>query len=157
MTQVLQYSVSEGIGNLHLNRPQKRNALNGELVAALSVSGRVLGFPCAPSLWQRVVAGCLDAVVDIEPLRRNRDRLFAALVEKGYEVMAPDGTFYLFPRAPGGDDEAFVQRAMKDLLLFVPGSTFGCNGHFRIAYCVDDRTVDLALERLPEAASIQQR
>jgi aspartate aminotransferase len=72
-------------------------------------------------------------------------------------VTAPDGTFYLFPRAPGGDDEAFVQRAMKDLLLLVPGSTFGCNGHFRIAYCVDDRTVDLALERLPEAASIQQR
>jgi aspartate/methionine/tyrosine aminotransferase len=46
---------------------------------------------------------------------------------------------------------------MKDLLLFVPGSTFGCDGYFRIAYCVDDRTVDLALERLPEAASIQQR
>ena len=128
-----------------------------ELVAALSVSGRVLGFPCAPSLWQRVIARCLHAVVDVEPLRRNRDRLFAALVERGYDVTAPDGAFYLFPRTPGDDDEAFVQRAMEDLLLFVPGGTFGCDGYFRIAYCVDDRTVDLALERLPEAASIQQR
>ncbi len=88
-------------------------------------------------------------MVDLEPLRRYRDRLLEALVEKGYEVQCPEGTFYLFPRTPGGDDEAFVQRAIEDLLLLVPGGTFGRAGHFRIAFCVDERTVDLAVERLP--------
>jgi aspartate aminotransferase len=123
-----------------------------ELVEALCVSSRILGFPNAPSLWQRVIARCLDAAVDLEPLRRNRDRLLVALKEKGYEVPPTDGTFYLFPRTPGGDDEAFVQGAIEDLLLLVPGGTFGLDGHFRIAYCVDDRTVDQAVERLPQAS-----
>lgn len=123
-----------------------------ELAAALSVSNRVLGFVNAPSLWQRVVARCPDAVVDLEPLRRNRGRLLAALEEKGYEVPAGDGTFYLFPKTPGGDDDAFIRKAMENLLLLVPGGTFGCEGHFRLAYCVDEHTVDLAVERLPRAA-----
>jgi aspartate aminotransferase len=125
-----------------------------ELVAALSVSGRILGFPNAPSLWQHVIARCLDAVVDLESLRRHRDRLLEALAEKGYEVCCPEGTFYLFPRTPGGDDTAFVRRATEDLLLLVPGTTFGREGHFRIAYCVDDRAVNLTLERLPLATSM---
>jgi len=124
-----------------------------ELVAALSVSARILGFPNAPSLWQYVMARCLDAVVDVAELRRYRDRLLQALVEKGYEVECPEGTFYLFPRTPGDDDEAFVQRAVEDLLLLVPGGTFGREGHFRIAFCVDERTVDLAAERLPRAGT----
>jgi aspartate aminotransferase len=123
----------------------------GELVAALSVSGRILGFPNAPSLWQRVIARCLDAVVDVAELQRHRNRLLTALVEKGYDVESPEGTFYLFPRTPGCDDEAFVERAIEDLLLFVPGGTFGREGHFRIAFCVDQHTVDLAAERLPRA------
>ncbi len=124
-----------------------------ELVAALCVSSRILGFPNAPSLWQHVIARCLDAVVDLEPLRRHRDRLLGALTDKGYEVKCPEGAFYLFPRTPGGDDEAFVRQAMRDLLLVVPGGTFGRAGHFRIAFCVDERTVDLAIERLPAAHS----
>jgi aspartate aminotransferase len=127
-----------------------------ELIAALSLSNRILGFTNAPSLWQHVIARCLDAVVDLEPLRRHRDRLLAGLEEKGYEVCAPDGTFYLFPRTPGGDDQAFVRKAMDDLLLLVPGGAFGREGHFRIAFCVDDRTVDLAVERLPQAGSVRE-
>jgi aspartate aminotransferase len=97
-----------------------------------------------------VVARSVDAVVEVEPLRRHRDRLLAALADKGYEVIPPDGTFYLFPRTPGGDDAAFVKRAMGSLLVVAPGSTFGHSGHFRMAFCVDQRTVDLAVERLPE-------
>ena len=141
----------ERIGYLAVN-PESPDA--GELVAALSVSGRILGFPNAPSLWQHVIARCLDAVVDVAELRRYRDRLMRALVEKGYEVESPEGTFYLFPRTPGGDDEAFVERAIEDLLLLVPGGTFGREGHFRIAFCVDERTVDLAAERLPRAGAL---
>lgn len=136
----------ERIGYLAVN-PECPNAQ--ELVGAISVSGRILGFPNAPSLWQFVIARCLDAVVDVAELRRYRDLLMTALVESGYEVELPEGTFYLFPRTPGGDDEAFIERAIEDLLLLVPGGTFGRAGHFRIAFCVDEHTVELATERLP--------
>jgi aspartate aminotransferase len=123
----------------------------GELVEALSLSNRILGFPNAPSLWQRVIVRCLDAVIDLETLRSYRDRLVGALRERGYDVVAPDGTFYLFPRTPGGADGPFVERLMKNLLLVVPGGTFGMPGYFRMAFCVDDRTVELAVDRLPPA------
>ena len=79
------------------------------------------------------------------------------LLWKGYEVTACEGTFYLFPRTPGGDDEAFVKRAADELLLLVPGGTFGIEGHFRIAFCVDERTVDLAVKRLPWAYSFREQ
>jgi aspartate aminotransferase len=127
----------------------------GELVAGLSIANRILGFTNAPSLWQHVIARCPDAVVDVAPLRRNRDRLLGALSERGYEVSGAEGTFYLFPRTPAGDDEAFVKAAAERLLLLVPGEAFGWEGHFRIAYCVDDHTMDLAVERLPQAASVE--
>lgn len=141
----------ERIGYLAVN-PESEGAT--ELASAFALSSRILGFVNGPILWQHVIARCLDAVVDVEPLRRNRDRLLGALTEKGYEAMPADGTFYLFPTTPGGDDEAFVRRAMQDLLLLVPGSTFGRPGHFRIAFCVDERTIDLAIERLPPAHAI---
>jgi aspartate aminotransferase len=140
----------ERIGYIALN-PEAEGT--EELVAAMSLSARILGFPNAPSLWQEVISRCLEAVVEVEPLRRYRDRLYSALVEKGYDVVQPDGTFYLFPRTPGGDDEAFVRELTEKLLLVVPGETFGCPGYFRIATCVDDRTVEQAVERLPAAGS----
>jgi len=142
----------ERIGYLALNPACERA---GEIVGAMTLANRILGFTNAPSLWQHVIGHCLDAVVDLEPLKRNRDRLLAALTERGYEVPDADGTFYLFPRTPGGDDDAFVKAAMEKLLLLVPGRAFGCEGHCRIAYCVDDRTMDLALERFPQAASVK--
>jgi len=144
----------ERVGYLAVN-PESSAAT--ELVGALTLATRILGFTNAPSIWQHVIARCLDSLIDLAPLKRNRDRLFETLVKKGYEVRAPDGTFYLFPRTPGGDDDAFVQAAMNDLLLFVPGGAFAGPGHFRVAFCVDERTVDLAVERLPDAASVEGR
>lgn len=122
-----------------------------ELAGACTLANRILGFTNAPALWQRVIARVPDACVDIAPYRRRRDLLVEVLEDRGYEVIKPEGTFYVFPRTPGGDDEGFVRRAMDDLLLMVPGGTFGRPGHFRIAFCSDDRSVELAVERLPRA------
>jgi len=77
--------------------------------------------------------------------------LYQALRRKGYDVIKPEGTFYLFPRIPVEDGEAFLKGLMANLLLVVPGQSFGSPGHFRLALCVDERTVDLAIERLPSA------
>ena len=75
--------------------------------------------------------------------------LLTALGEKGYEIKEPEGTFYLFPKTPGGDDARFARSAMENLLLVVPGGPFGCPGHFRLAFCTDDQNVEQAVARLP--------
>ena len=134
----------ERIGYLAVN-PECPGA--AEAAAAFSVANRILGFTNAPALWQHVVSRCPDAAIDLTELTRHRDRLLEALRRGGFHVREPEGTFYLFPRTPGGDDRAFVRRLMEDLVLVVPGGTFGWPGHFRIAYCTDDRTVDLAVAR----------
>jgi aspartate aminotransferase len=122
-----------------------------ELVAAMALSSRILGFPNAPSLWQEVISRCLDAVVEMAPLQRDILRLYGALREKGYEVVKPDGTFYLFPRVPTDDVQSFIQGLLENFLLVVPGESFGLADHFRLALCVDEKTVDLAIDRLPPA------
>ncbi len=59
----------------------------------------------------------------------------------GYEFQKPSGTFYLFPKVPGGDDLAFVDALKDERILTVPGRGFGAPGYFRIAFCVPERTI----------------
>ena len=67
------------------------------------------------------------------------------LADLGYEFEKPGGAFYLFPRTPIEDDVAFVQALQEENILTVPGSGFMGKGHMRIAYCVDDRTIENAM------------
>ncbi len=106
------------------------------VIAAAAIANRILGFVNAPSLMQRVVAECIDAKVDIEAYRRNRDLLCETLAEAGFTCAKPDGAFYLFVKAPDGDDKAFTAKAKEQRLLIVPGSSFACAGYCRVAYCV---------------------
>jgi aspartate aminotransferase len=138
----------ERIGYVAIN-PESPDA--GLLETAFTLTNRALGFVNAPSLWQHVVARCLGEVVDQVRLGRNRRRLLDALTDKGYSVSPPDGGFYMFPGVPDGDDDALVRETLKRLLLVGPGATFGYPGHFRMAFCVDEHTIDLAIERLPLA------
>ena len=116
-----------------------------EIMAAMALTIRILGFVNAPSLMQRVVADLQGLSVDIGVYRRKRDLLCEGLADAGYEFDVPPGAFYLFPKAPIEDDVAFVQELQKELILTVPGSGFLGPGHFRIAYCVDDDTIVNAL------------
>ncbi|MBQ9563821.1 MAG: pyridoxal phosphate-dependent aminotransferase [Lachnospiraceae bacterium] len=106
------------------------------VIAAAAIANRILGFVNAPSLMQRVVAECIDAKVDIEAYRRNRDLLCETLAEAGFTCAKPDGAFYLFVKAPDEDDKAFTAKAKEQRLLIVPGSSFACAGYCRVAYCV---------------------
>ena len=108
-----------------------------EIIPGASASNRVLGFVNAPSLIQRTIKRCLDAKVDVEIYNRNRELLYSKLTEFGYTCVKPQGAFYLFVKAPGGDDKAFVEAAKKYHLLLVAGTGFGGPGYLRIAYCVD--------------------
>lgn len=107
-----------------------------ELTCALNVANRILGFVNAPSLFQKVIAKCLDIPVDISIYEKNVNILYDALTKMGIVCVKPQGAFYLFPRSPIENDIEFCNKAKEYNLLIVPGTAFACPGHFRIAYCV---------------------
>lgn len=118
--------------------------------AAANIANRILGFVNAPSLFQRVIARCLDAKVDIDTYNRNRELLYQGLLSFGYECIKPQGAFYLFVKTPIEDDLEFCNRAKKKNILMVPGTSFGCPGYVRIAYCVAYGTIEKALPGFKE-------
>jgi aspartate aminotransferase len=120
-------------------------SFNKQLIEGMALANRILGFVNAPALMQRVVASCQGSSVDISAYARKRDLLCNGLAESGYDFIKPPGAFYLFPKTPVSDDVTFVKELQKEMILVVPGSGFGGPGHFRIAYCVDDRTITNAM------------
>ena len=117
-----------------------------EIFAAVCGAGRALGFVCAPSLMQKMIAACTDAACDMAAYRLNRDLLYGALTDCGFSCVHPDGAFYLFVRAPEEDAAAFCRKARQYELLLVPSDSFGCPGYVRLAYCV---STDMIRRSLP--------
>ena len=107
-----------------------------EVYAAICGAGRSLGYVCAPSLFQKVIAKCVRATSDINTYKENRDILYNGLTKLGYNCVKPDGAFYLFVEALEEDANAFSEKAKQYELLLVPGDDFGCPGYVRISYCV---------------------
>ena len=116
------------------------------IYASVAGAARAMGHVCAPSLWQKVIARCAHLRPDLNSYDRNRRTLDDALTAYGYEMAKPDGAFYLFIKAPGGDANAFSEKAKQKDLLLVPGDGFGCPGYFRICYCV---SYDMIRRSLP--------
>lgn len=117
-----------------------------DLCDAIAGAARSLGYVCAPSLIQRVVGLCADVKPDMTVYARNRHLLFQGLTAAGYECVEPDGAFYLFVRAPGGDAKAFSDFARtRYQLLVVPSDSFGLPGYLRISYCVTTERIESSL------------
>ncbi len=108
-------------------------------------AGRKLGYVCAPSLMQQVVARCQGKVGDINAYKVNRDILYEGLRALGYECVHPDGAFYMFVKALGGDSEAFSEKAKEFDLLLVAADGFGCPGYVRVSYCVDKDMIERSM------------
>ena len=132
----------ERIGYIYV---PKQAADNKRLYAAIAGAARACGHVCAPSLWQKVIARCATLRPDLAAYDRNRRALYDGLTAMGYEMAKPDGAFYLFIKAPGGDANAFSERAKQKDLLVVPGDGFGCPGYFRICYCVSYEMIQRSL------------
>jgi len=116
-----------------------------DLLAAMAVANRILGYVNAPALMQRVVACMQGMSVDISEYARKREMLCEGLAGFGYEFLKPPGTFYLFPRSPIPNDVEFVDALKEERILVVPGTGFNGPGYFRIAFCVDDSVIKNAL------------
>lgn len=125
---------------------------SADLQSAASVATRILGFVNAPTLQQKMVAKCLNAKTDISYYDRNRETLYNGLLECGFECIKPEGAFYLFVKSPIADEKAFCAAAKKYNILIVPGSSFGCPGFVRMAYCVAYETIVNALPKFKELA-----
>lgn len=108
---------------------------------AVCGAGRALGFVCAPSLMQYMVAECADEQPNLEDYKANRQMLLEALTAYGFTVIKPQGAFYLFMKSPEPDAAAFCEAAKKYELLLVPADSFDGEGYVRISYCVSRDTV----------------
>ena len=116
-----------------------------DIYLAVCGAGRSLGYVCAPSLFQQVIARCIDAKVNVEAYKENRDLLYDNLTSYGYECVKPDGAFYLFVKALESDAYKFYEKAKNHEILVVPCDDFGVQGYVRIAYCTAKETVVNAL------------
>jgi len=121
------------------------------IIDGMILANRILGYVNAPALMQRAITELLDVSVDVSLYQKKRDMLCAGLASLGYQYIKPQGAFYLFPRSPTEDDVEFVSALQEENILTVPGSGFGCPGHFRIAYCVHDSVIEGSMKGFEKA------
>ncbi|MEW5774262.1 MAG: pyridoxal phosphate-dependent aminotransferase [Thermodesulfobacteriota bacterium] len=126
----------------------------GRLMAGLVLTNRILGFVNAPAVGQKLMAAALGSQVDVGVYAARRKAMAEVLDAAGYEYSMPKGAFYFFPKAPGGDDIAFVNRLKEQRVLAVPGTGFGFPGYFRLTFCVDEKVIRAAADGFRKAAEI---
>jgi aspartate aminotransferase len=132
---------------IHPECPEKQELMNGFIYC-----NRTLGYVNAPAIMQHIVRYLQDVTVSIADYQKKRDFLYQNLVDMGYSLIKPQGAFYMFPKSLIPDDVAFVHALQEEMVLAVPGVGFGGPGHFRISYCIDDRTLEGSLEGFKRAA-----
>ena len=125
---------------------------SADLISAASVATRILGFVNAPTLQQKMVVKCLNEQTDISYYDRNRETLYNGLSACGFSCIKPEGAFYLFVKSPIENEKEFCEAAKKYNILIVPGSSFGCPGYVRMAYCVAYETIVNSLPKFKELA-----
>ncbi len=109
---------------------------------------RGTGHNCPASLIQIAVAKCIDLTSDMSVYETNMNIIYNELASLGFEVVKPGGTFYIFPKALEDDAIAFSEKAKKYDLILVPSNSFGVNGFFRMAYCINTEKVERSLDAL---------
>jgi aspartate aminotransferase len=124
------------------------------LVDAMIFANRILGFINAPALMQRLVGSFQKNSVDVAGYQQKRDAIYDILVESGFEVVRPGGTFYIFPKSPMEDDVQFVKILQQHRILAVPGVGFGRSGYFRIAYCTEMDVIERSREAFLEVGRL---
>ncbi len=124
-------------------------ATDGELISVIcSQISRGIGHNCPVSLMQLGIAETLGMTADLSVYEKNMNLIYDTLIELGFEVVRPGGTFYIFPKALEEDAVAFCKKALKYDLVLVPSDSFGVPGFFRMAYCIDTEKVERSLVAL---------
>jgi aspartate aminotransferase len=106
------------------------------------------------ALLQHALPDIEKLSIDVKHLQYKRDWMVKALRDIGYEVHAPEGTFYLLPRSPLEDDWAFIELLAEQKILCLPGIVVEFPGYFRISLTANDQMIEKAL---PGFAKARQR
>lgn len=117
-----------------------------DVFAAVGGAARVLGYVCAPSMFQYVVKSCVDVEPNIGVYKTNRNILFKELLKMGYTVANPNGAFYMFIKSPNDDGVDFCERAKKYNMLLVPGEGFGMKEYVRLSFCVETEKIEKSID-----------
>lgn len=141
----------ERIGYVAVNPACKHADILVDIFGQIS---RGIGHNCPSSLMQLAVAALADTTAELHIYETNKTLLYEALLSLGFSCVEPKGTFYMFPRALEADANAFCKKAMELDLLLVPGDSFGCPGHFRIAYCVETEKLKRSLPVFEKLAKL---
>ncbi len=128
-----------------------------ELLDAMTLANRILGFVNAPALMQRVVSELQEVTVDCAIYARRRELFCRMLSDCGYDFLPPKGAFYIFPKSPLADEVKFIAILQENLVLAVPGRGFGAPGYFRLAFCVEDQTIERSAAAFAKAMRVAKR
>ncbi len=129
----------------------------GPMIDAMIFANRILGFINAPALMQRLVGRFQKNSVDLSGYRAKRDAIYRILVDAGFDVDLPEGTFYIFPKCPIEDDIEFIGTLQRHFILGVPGVGFGRSGYFRLAYCTEMSVIERSREAFMEVGQLYPR
>ncbi|MCL1980896.1 MAG: pyridoxal phosphate-dependent aminotransferase [Proteobacteria bacterium] len=121
-----------------------------EVIGALTLANRILGFVNAPALMQRAVAQLQDVSSDSSVYARRLEVFCKVLDEAGLTYVRPKGAFYLFPKSPI-DDVEFCRLLAEQKILAVPGRGFGLPGYFRLSFCIDEKVIAGSVEGFKKA------
>ena len=110
-----------------------------------------LGWLFPNALMQHAIGDLDKLSIDLDQLQRKRDLLISALRDMGYEVHVPEGTFYLLPRSPIGDDEAFTEMLAAEKVFVLPGTLCEIPGYFRISLTANEEMIEQSLPRFARA------
>jgi aspartate aminotransferase len=122
-----------------------------ELRGALMVSQTALGWTFPNAVMQYAMGDLEQASIDVPAMQRRRDRIVAALTEMGYEVVKPEGTFYVMVRSPMPDDVGFMNRLAEERVFVLPGGMFEIPGWFRISLTANDDMTERSLAGFAKA------
>jgi aspartate aminotransferase len=107
-------------------------------------------FVCAPAPFQNAAIAALDYKISdlVNKYRNKRNLLYEGLKDK-FELVKPSGAFYAFIKAPGGSGSKFVEKAIANNVLIIPGNVFSeKDTHFRISYATSDAKIQEGIDIL---------
>ncbi len=122
-----------------------------QLLDAMTLANRILGYVNAPAMMQKVVAELQDVSIDLSIYERRKDIFCEILADAGYDFVVPKGALYLFPKSPIDDDVRFCSILQENMILAVPGRGFGAPGFFRLAFCTDDKVIQASAQAFASA------
>ena len=143
----------ERIGYLAISpKPGMREAFRSMLLPMQVTCGWM--FP--NNVLQYAIAELESLSIDVGHLQTKRDRMVSSLQRVGYEVQAPEGTFYLLPRSPLADDIVFTELLADHNVFVIPGRLVGAPGYFRICLTATMDMIERSLSGF-EAALLKAR